>query len=118
MSNKIYVGNLAWATREDGLRQYFSQYGEVTESFVATDKMSDRSKGFGFVTFKTEEAAAAAVEKGNGAQIDGRAIKVDLARPMEPREERAPRSGGRSFGGGRSFNGGRRERRGNDDGSF
>ena len=104
MSNKVYVGNLAWSTSQDGLGQFFAQYGKVTESFVATDKMSGRSKGFGFVTYETEADASNAVAKGNGADLDGRKIKVDLARPMEERPAREPRSGG--FGGGNGGRGG------------
>lgn len=108
MSNKVYVGNLAWATSQDGLGQFFAQYGQVTESFVAVDKMSGRSKGFGFVTFASEADASNAVQKGNGADLDGRNIKVDLARPMEerPAGERRPMGGGNrgGFGGGRGGN--------------
>ena len=111
MSNKVYVGNLAWATDQDGLGQFFSQYGKVTESFVANDKMSGRSKGFGFVTFENESDAQNAVQKGNGADLDGRKIKVDLARPMEPRENRGGNGGGDRRGG---FGGGRGGHRGGD----
>lgn len=108
MSNKVYVGNLAWATSQDGLGQFFSQYGQVTESFVAVDKMSGRSKGFGFVTYASEADAQNAVQNGNGADLDGRKVKVDLARPMEerPAGDRGGNRGG--FGGGRGgFGGGR-----------
>ncbi len=117
MSNKVYVGNLAWATSQDGLGQFFAQYGQVTESFVAVDKMSGRSKGFGFVTFASEADAQNAVQNGNGADLDGRKIKVDLARPMEERP--AGDRGGRSFGGGNGGNrggfGGGRDRGGRGD---
>lgn len=113
MSNKVYVGNLAWATSQDGLGQFFAQYGQVTESFVAVDKMSGRSKGFGFVTFASEADAQNAVQKGNGADLDGRKVKVDLARPMEERPARESRGGG--FGGGRGGFGGGRDRGGRGD---
>lgn len=102
MNNKVYVGNLAWATSQDGLGQFFSQWGKVTESFVAVDKMSGRSKGFGFVTYETEDGAKEAVAKGNGASLDGRNLKVDMARPMEERPARESRGGnGGGYGRGR-----------------
>lgn len=97
-NNKVYVGNLAWSTSQDGLTQFFSQWGKVTESFVAVDKMSGRSKGFAFVTFSSDEEAATACQKANGQQLDGRALKVDIARPMEARPsgggDRGDRRGG------------------------
>jgi RNA recognition motif-containing protein len=93
-NNKLYVGNLAWSTTQDGLTQFFSQWGKVTESFVAVDKMSGRSKGFGFVTFATDEDASNAAKNGNGKDLDGRNLKVDVARPMEERPAGERRSGG------------------------
>ena len=109
-NNKVYVGNLSWGTSQDGLTQFFSQFGKVTESFVAVDKMSGRSKGFGFVTFATDEDAANACAKANGAELDARKLKVDIARPMEER----PAGGERRSNGGGGYGGGRG--RGNDRG--
>ena len=108
-NNKVYVGNLSWSTSQDGLTQFFSQWGKVTESFVAVDKMSGRSKGFGFVTFATDEDAAKACQNGNGAELDQRKLKVDIARPMEERPAGGSR-GGDSRGGGRDSRGGGRDR--------
>lgn len=85
--------------------QFFSQWGKVTDSFVAVDKMSGRSKGFGFVTFATDEEASNACKNANGKDLDGRTIKVDIATPMEAR----PAGGGFGNNRSRSGGGGRRE---------
>lgn len=85
MSNKLFVGNLAWSTTEEGLKEFFGQVGTVLEVRIITDKFKGRSKGFGFVTMETEELAAAAIEQLNGKDLDGRAIAVSEARP--PRQD-------------------------------
>ena len=69
----------------DSLKELFSQFGEVVEAIVITDRMTGKSKGFGFVTFADEKAAAAAVEKMHRSEIDGRNIVVNVARPREER---------------------------------
>ena len=84
--NKLYVGNLPYTTTQDQLKEMFSEAGEVVEAVVISDKFSGRSKGFGFVTMKDEAAAQKAVETMDGKEMDGRAIKVNVARPMRPRE--------------------------------
>ena len=105
MAKKLYVGSLSYSTNDDRLREHFAQAGNVTSATVITDKMSGRSKGFGFVEMSTDEEANKAVEMFNGQDLDGRAIVVNEARPMEPR---APRTGGFGGGGGRGgFGGGR-----------
>ena len=92
MSTKVYVGNLAFNVTEEQIREKFSPYGELTEVTVIKDKFSGRSKGFGFVTFADDEAAKKAIAELNDKDFEGRALKVNEARPME---ERPPR---RSFG--------------------
>lgn len=82
---KLFVGNLSWDTKEDGLRELFSQAGEVTEVAIITDRETGRSKGFAFVTMSTEEEAQNAVESFNGKEHDGRELTVNIARPK--REE-------------------------------
>ena len=77
--SKIYVGNLSWNTNDDTLRQVFSQYGNVLDSIVMRDRETGRSRGFGFVTYATEQEASGAINTANGAEIDGRQIKVNLA---------------------------------------
>jgi len=88
MSTKLYVGNLSYSTTGDSLTSQFSQAGTVVSATVITDKMSGRSKGFGFVEMSTEEEAMKAIEMFNGKEIDGRAINVSEARPMEERPQR------------------------------
>ena len=86
MTNKLFVGSLAWATTDDSLRNLFAQVGTVVSSNVIKDKFSGRSKGFGFVEMSSVEEAQAAVEKLNGSELDGRKIVVNEAKPQEPRE--------------------------------
>jgi RNA recognition motif-containing protein len=89
MSTKLYVGNLSWNVKDSDLRELFAPYGELSEVTVIMDKFSGRSKGFGFVTFADEEAAKKAISELNGKDVQGRAIKVNEAKPME---DRPPRS--------------------------
>ena len=105
MGNKLYVGNLPFSTTEDSLRDAFGQCGTVTDVMIALDRQTGRSRGFGFVTFSTDEEAAAAVEKFHGSDMDGRTIQVNEARP---REERPQGGGGgyRGGGGGGGYRGG------------
>ncbi len=84
-NKKLFVGNLPWSVNNDSLRDLFSQVGEVVEAMVITDRMSGRSKGFGFVTFATEDAAQAAIQQMNEKEIEGRKIIVNVARPKEDR---------------------------------
>ncbi|NOZ02129.1 MAG: RNA-binding protein [Deltaproteobacteria bacterium] len=95
MKNKLFFGGLAWATNDDSLREAVSQYGEVEEVRIITDRDTGRSRGFGFVTFVDEESATKCKEEMDGAAIDGRNVRVDYPR------ERAPRGGG---GGGYNSN--------------
>ncbi|MFH1823176.1 MAG: RNA-binding protein [archaeon] len=83
MGNKIYVGNLAFSTTQDKLKEIFGKFGEITEATVITDKFSGRSKGFGFVTFAEDASAKKAVAELNGKEVDGREIKVSEAKPRE-----------------------------------
>jgi len=86
MSSKVYVGNLPWSVDSGKLKEMFSEFGEISEATVISDKYSGRSKGFGFVTFENEEDAQKAITAMNEKEIDGRAIKVNEAKPMESRE--------------------------------
>ena len=91
MAKKLYVGNLSYDTTADQLKEAFSDSGTVETCQVIMDKMTGRSKGFGFVEMSTDEEAQAAITKWNGRDLDGRNLTVNEARPMEPR---APRTGG------------------------
>ena len=88
MAKKLFVGSLSWNTNDEGLRQAFVQYGEVTEAKVIADRDTGRSRGFGFVTFEDEDAADKAVAALNGTELDGRTIRVNVA------QERRSESGG------------------------
>lgn len=82
---KLYVGNLPWTLTNDTLKDLFAAMGEITEAVIITDRMSGRSKGFGFVTFANEADAEKAVAEMNGKDIEGRKIVVNVARPREER---------------------------------
>lgn len=97
MSQRLYVGGLSFSTTDDSLKQAFEQAGTVVSSKVIIDRMSGRSRGFGFVEMGTDEEAQKAIELWNGKELDGRAITVNEARPME---DRPRRSGGFRSGGG------------------
>lgn len=79
MSNKLFVGGLAWGTNEEGLTEAFERYGNVVEAKVITDRDTGRSRGFGFVTFENAGDAAKAMQELDGAELDGRAIRVSEA---------------------------------------
>ena len=85
MEKKLYVGGLSYDTTEAGLRDAFSQAGEVVSAAVITDKMSGRSRGFGFVEMSTEEGAQKAIDMWNGYDLGGRRVTVSIARPKERR---------------------------------
>lgn len=99
----IYVGNLAYATDDDGLRAAFAAFGEVTSARVVLDRMTHRSKGFGFVEMPNAEEAQAAIAALNGSDLDGRPLRVNESQPRPPREDRprgyGPRPPRRDFGG-------------------
>ncbi|MBK97741.1 MAG: RNA-binding protein [Balneola sp.] len=84
----IYVGNLSYGVSDDQLREVFEAYGTVSSAKVISDKYSGRSKGFGFVEMDDDNEAKSAIEDLDGAEIDGRAVKVNEARPREERPRR------------------------------
>jgi cold-inducible RNA-binding protein len=101
MNNKLFVGNLSFNTTENDLQDAFAAHGTVLEANLMTDRATGRARGFGFVTMSTEEEAQKAMAALNGANMDGRNLTVNVARP---REEGG--GGGRRFGGGRPGGGG------------
>ena len=109
MSTKLFVGNLSFKTTENDLQDAFAAHGTVLETNLMMDRMTGRPRGFGFVTMSTPEEAQKAIEALHGAQFDGRALTVNIARP---REERPPGGGGGYRGGGGEDRGPRREFRG------
>jgi len=91
---RLFVGGLSWGTSDQSLRQAFERFGEITDVKVITDRDTGRSRGFGFVTFADDQAAATAIAEMNGTELEGRPIRVNEA------EERG--FGGGGGGGGRS----------------
>tara|TARA_B100000683_G_scaffold178205_1_gene171712 strand:- start:417 stop:806 length:390 start_codon:yes stop_codon:yes gene_type:complete len=100
MGNKLFVGGLKWEATEDDLREFFAEAGEITDAVVLHDRDTGRSRGFGFVTYATDEEAKAAVEKFNEADFMGRKLTVNEARQREDRSG----GGGGVGGGGRRNN--------------
>jgi RNA recognition motif-containing protein len=95
MKNKLYVGNLPYNMKEEDLMEAFREAGPVQSAKIITDLSTGRSKGFGFVEMETDEGAQKAIEAINGRELDGRSIRVDLAKE----KEKAPRGGKPRFGG-------------------
>lgn len=102
MAKKLYVGNLAFSVTDDELHQAFTSFGNISSARVVMDRMSGRSKGFGFVEMEDDQSADEAISKMDGQTIGGRPVRVSEAKPQEDR----PRGGG---GGGYGGGGGGRE---------
>ncbi len=111
MAKKLFVGGLSYETTDETLKETFSQVGTVETADIIFDRMSGRSKGFGFVEMSTEEEAQKAIETLNGTELDGKTITVNEARPKEsrPSQGRFKRDYGGGGGDRRGF-GGRRDR--------
>lgn len=104
----IFISNLSFQVKDEDLKQIFDEYGEVSSAKVITDKLTGRSRGFGFVEMNSQEEAKAAIEGLNGADFDGKVITVSEARPR-PEGDRRPSGGGGNrggYGGGRGNSGG------------
>ncbi|MDQ6984935.1 MAG: RNA-binding protein [Candidatus Dojkabacteria bacterium] len=86
MNNTVFVGSISWGTTEDSLQSFFESTGEVQEIKIIKDRETGRSRGFGFVTFASEEDAAKAIEELNGKDLDGRELIVSLAKQREERD--------------------------------
>ncbi len=106
MAVKLFVGGLSWDTTEDSLRSFFATIGTVTSATIISDKFSGKSRGFGFVEMSTDDEAKKAIAELNGKTLDGRAIVVNEAKPMAPRENRGFGGGGGGYGGGGGRGGG------------
>ena len=107
MGKKLYVGNLGYDVNDSDLTQLFGQYGTVGSDSVIMDKMTGRSKGFGFVEMSSDAEAQAAIAALNGREHSGRALTVNEAKPRPEGGSRGGAGGGRSYGGG-GGGGGRR----------
>ena len=102
MSSKLFVGNLSFNTTENDLQDAFAAFGTVTETNLMMDRMTNRPRGFGFVTMSSADEAQKAIDGLNGKDLDGRALTVNIARPREER----PGGGGGGGGGRREYGGG------------
>jgi len=109
MATKLYVGGLPYSVQEDALKELFAQAGSVASAVIIMDKMSGRSKGFGFVEMSTAEEAANAISMFNDQEFEGRKLTVNEARPMEARPPRTGGFNGGNGGYGGGNRGGRRE---------
>ncbi len=113
MNNKLFVGNLAWATTEGAIEEACAAYGTVTACSLMLDRATGRSRGFAFVTMSSEEEANKVIENLNGKEMEGRKLQINIARPKEDRPPRSfdgpprgdrggygDRGGGGGYGGG------------------
>src|SRR5580692_10392626 len=107
MAKKLFVGGIPWATTSDDLQQLFSQHGTVASATVISDKMTGRSRGFGFVEFENDAEADAAAAALNNTDYNGRTLVVKEARPLEDRPKRSFGGGGGRGGYGGGSGGGR-----------
>ncbi len=95
MAKKLYVGGIPYSSTDDTLKAAFAQAGNVTSASIIMDRMTGRSKGFGFVEFENDADAENAINMWNGKEFEGRRLTVNEARPLEPRaprQDRGPRS--------------------------
>lgn len=107
----IYVGNLSYKTTDDDLRQHFERFGEVSSAAVITDRTTGQSKGFGFVEMPNKNEADEAIEQTNGAEMNGRQLRVNEAQPRPRSGGGGPGRGGPGRGGGGGGRGGGGHRR-------
>ncbi len=113
---KLYVGGIPYRTTEDEMRASFEEAGTVTSVSIISDRMTGRSRGFGFVEMASEAEGQAAIDRWDGKDFDGRMLSVSMARPQgdrPPRDNNARGGGAGGFGGGRGNFGG-----GNDRGGY
>ena len=103
MAKKLYVGNLAFSVTDDELMQAFTSFGNVLSARVVMDRMTGRSKGFGFVEIEDDGQADQAVDKMNGQTIGGRPVRVSEAKPQEERPRGGGGGGSRDGGGGNRY---------------
>jgi RNA recognition motif-containing protein len=102
----IYVSNLSFNVQDEDLKEFFTEYGEVTSAKVITDKFTGKSRGFGFVEMSDDEAAKKAIAELDQATVEGRSIRVMEAKPKEDKPARTGGGGGYRGGNGGGYNGG------------
>ncbi len=94
MAKKLFVGGISWNTSDQSLQDFFSQIGKVISAVIIKDRYTGKSKGFGFVEMEVDAEADRAMTELNGKELDGRAISVSEAKPMQPRDNNFSRGGG------------------------
>ncbi len=94
MSNKLYVGNMSYETTTEELKELFSEYGTITDVIIISDRISNRSKGFGFITFEDAESGLSAIDALNGFEFNGRTLKVNFAKDRPRKRDFSSNSGG------------------------
>ena len=99
-SNKLYVGGLPYSVTDDKLQEIFAPHGTVESARVITDRMTGRSRGFGFVEMSSQSEAEEAIQKMNGTDLEGRSLTVNEAKPQQERSGGGGRGGGGGGGGG------------------
>ena len=92
MNSKLYVGGIPYSSTNEDLKAHFSAAGTVTSAQIIIDKMTNRSKGFGFVEMSSEAEAQKAIEMFHDQEFQGRRLTVNIARPLAPREDRPRRA--------------------------
>ena len=102
----IYVSNLSFNVQDEDLREFFTEYGEVSSAKVITDKFTGKSRGFGFVEMPDNEAAQKAIAELDNGTVEGRTIRVMEAKPKEDKPARSGGGGFRGGNGGGGYNGG------------
>jgi len=95
MNNKLYVGGLPYSVTDTQLEEIFAAHGTVESARVITDRMTGRSRGFGFVEMSSPEEAEEAIQKLNGTDLEGRSLTVNEAKPKQPRSDGGGGGGGR-----------------------
>jgi len=108
MEKRLYVGNLSYSSTESDVQELFEQAGTVVNCELVLDKFTSRSRGFAFVEMDTPEEAQKAVDMFNEQDLQGRPLRVNIARPREERPPRRDGGGGGGYGGGRGGGGGGR----------
>lgn len=104
--NKLYVGGIPYRSTEDDMKKAFSEAGNVVSASIISDRMTGRSRGFGFVEMASEAEAQAAIDRWDGKEMDGRTLSVSFARPQGERPPRQDRGGGFGGGNGGGYGGG------------
>lgn len=117
-TSKLYVGGIPYRSTEDDIRTAFSEAGEVTSVSIISDRMTGRSRGFGFVEMADEAQAQAAIDRWDGKELDGRMLSVSMARPQGDRPPRDNNNRGGGFGGNRGGGFGGGNNYGNDRGGY